>query len=210
MFNRLKQLGISWLPMKGFSERYKGGFPSKFSLNKIRKNERLKFFIFAQNCCKFRCFSTKFSTSFLRKFFILVQFSYDKKFWFFPFAWRLYFCGKKDFEVKRSKILTNLAKISNEFRECRESSEWILRKFRTNFSNFGNFAKISNKFLEVCELRQKILTKIFAKMNENFCFHLHFRWPKFSQKRLNENLETLIQSAEIKKVVYISWLRAHK
>ena len=155
--------------MKGFSERYKGGFPSKFSLNKIRKNERLKFFIFAQNCCKFRCFSTKFSTSFLRKFFILVQFSYDKKFWFFPFAWRLYFCGKKDFEVKRSKILTNLAKISNEFRE---NFQWISRMSRKFWMNF---AKVSNEFLEFrefCENFEQIsrgLRTSPKNFNENFC-----------------------------------------
>ena len=33
-----------------------------------------------------------------------------------------------------------------------------------------NFAKISNEFCE------KMLTKIFAEITENFYFHSHFRW----------------------------------
>ena len=39
------------------------------------------------------------------------------------------------------------------------------------------------------KFREKILTNIFAKMNENFHFHW---WTKFSRKRLNKNLETLV------------------
>ena len=52
------------------------------------------------------------------------------------------------------------------------------------------FAKNFEKVLRIS--RKSIFKKIFAKTKEFFLVHLFVAWTKFSRKRLNENLETLV------------------
>ena len=93
------------------------GFPKKFSLNEIRKYERTRF---VQNFHEFRCIFDKVFDLIFAKYFhfrvIFVQFSFDKNQNFSMSQQEdCFFLRKKKILQERSKIVTNFAKISNEF-----------------------------------------------------------------------------------------------
>ena len=86
------------------------GFPSKFSLNEIRENERTKFVNF---CSKFSRISMHFAKIFhLRKIFVRLKW---KSFHFS--SRRISNEFRESFERISQIFLTNFAKVSNELRE---------------------------------------------------------------------------------------------
>ena len=122
------------------------GFPSKFSLNEIRENERTKFVNF---CSKFSRISMHFAKIFhLRKIFVRLKW---KSFHFS--SRRISNEFRESFERISQIFLTNFAKVSNELRETfdRISRNFFKEHFRKNFSFRSYFHWLNEMFAKEIE-----------------------------------------------------------
>ena len=129
------------------------GFPSKFSLNEIRENERTKFVNF---CSKFSRISMHFLLNFpqifyFRKIFVRLKW---KSFHFS--SRRISNEFRESFERISQIFLTNFAKVTNEFRETfdRISQNLFKEHFRKNFSFRSYFHWLNEIFAK--EIQRKL------------------------------------------------------